>query len=324
MNCPDCGAYIGEKDMFCGECGRPIQREPASEENLRPEDVKDQATEVLAPPASLRPEDVKDQATEVLDSPPPAPAGQPAPPVGPAKPARVGKKPSRGIVLGLGGLIAGVLCLCLAGVAALLAFGGDTTPTAVASTAVPDVVVYQDDFEDPESGWDVYNYGDTLALYQDGEYRLGVFRTDYVAWGNPEPVQDLGDFEIEVDARAVEGPLDNNLGLLVRYQEDHENFYWFQISSDGLFSVDRLEGGEWVTVVNWQESTAIQQGLGVTNRLKVVCSGDQFTFYVNDTWLETVTDDTFASGNIGLAAGTFEEPGVVVHFDNLKVRRPGK
>jgi len=303
MNCPDCGAYIDDKDIFCGECGRPVDRDPPAGEPLRPDDVKDQPTEVL---------DV---------APPPRPVS-----AAPVPSSGATKQPSRAFLLGLAGTIAGLLCLCIAGVVLWLGFqdGATPTPVAVVVTATPGAVVYQDDFEDPGSGWDVYNYGDTVALYHNGEYRLGVFRADYVAWGNPQAARDLGDFVVEVDTRAVEGPLDNNLGILVRYQDDDESFYWFQISSDGLFAVDRLDGDEWVSLANWQESAAIRQGLDVTNRLKVVCSGEQFTFYVNDTWLATVTDDAFATGSIGLAAGSFDEPGVVVHFDNVRVYRAGE
>jgi hypothetical protein len=295
MNCPNCGAYIREEDLFCGECGRPRP----------PEEIKEEAKG-----------DVKEQAGTVPAAPPSPAPGAPGP-----VPQTVGtRRPSQRLALfGLTGLLAVILCLCGAGAGIWLFLREDGPPTQAAATPVLSMVTYQDDFEDPDSGWDVYNYGDTVALYSDGEYRLAILRAEYVSWGNPDPAQDLRDFAVEVDARAVEGPLDNNLGILVRYQDDNENFYWFQISSDGYFAVDRLAGDEWVTVSDWQASEAIQQGLGVTNRLQVRCSGDEFTFSVNDTYLDTVTDSTLGSGNIGLAAGTFSEAGVVVHFDNLKV-----
>jgi len=110
----------------------------------------------------------------------------------------------------------------------------------------------------------------------------------------------------------MEGPLDNNLGVLVRYQSDDDNFYWFQISSDGYFAIDLMQAGEWVTLVSWEASTAIRQGLDVVNRLRVECEGSQFAFAVNGTDLATITDATLSTGSIGLAAGTFGEPGVVV------------
>jgi len=72
-------------------------------------------------------------------------------------------------------------------------------------------------------------------------------------------------------------------------------------------------------VIGWEASDAIQQGLEATNRLKVLCSGDYFAFYVNDVFLTDVQDATFQEGNIGLAIGTFDEPGVEVLFDDIRV-----
>lgn len=194
------------------------------------------------------------------------------------------------------------------------------SPEPAQPVATPTAYSYSDTFDNPESGWDVYDDGDTAASYQDGEYRLAVSRPEYVTWGDPNLEQELTDLVIDVDARQVAGPVDNNFGLLVRYRSAEDSFYWFQISGDGYYAVDMLQQGEFVALVTWEASAAINQGVGATNHLKVICTGDGFRFYVNDTFLTEVTDDTLRSGSFGLAAGTFDEAGVVVHFDNLKVR----
>jgi hypothetical protein len=234
--------------------------------------------------------------------------------------------------MGIVAALVGMICLCVGG---LVIWGasqdGDVTPPVVVVEltdtpvsvnvkAIPGTSILEEDFEDPESGWDVYNEGDTLALYLGGEYRLGVFVENYVTWGNPGSALDLGDFEIEVDARQVEGPLDNNFGILLRYQPDDDAFYWFQISSDGFYSVSQTQGDDWLELVTWKPSDAIQQGLNATNHIKVSCVGDSYAFYVNDQHLTTVVDSALTGGSVGLAAGTFDEVGVVIHFDNLQVR----
>jgi hypothetical protein len=140
-----------------------------------------------------------------------------------------------------------------------------------------------------------------------------------VVWGNPSFAPLFGDIRVEVEARHVEGPLDNNFGILVRYQEDSDDFIWFQVSSDGYYSVDMRQGGEWITLVPWEQSEAIRQGQGVTNFLAVEATGNQFSFYANDVFLVDLVADSSLLGNIGLAAGAFEEAGVVIHFDNVKV-----
>jgi hypothetical protein len=42
-------------------------------------------------------------------------------------------------------------------------------------------------------------------------------------------------------------------------------------------------------------------------------------FRVNGTVLAEVEDGSYRNGDIGLYAGSFFEPGVEVHFDNLKL-----
>jgi hypothetical protein len=295
MECPECGAYVGEEDQFCGECGYPIQPPAPEAEPATPEVGKVLAAQV---PAPVRP------ASSVAPEPPPSQLSWRRRPL---------------LWISVAGVLAALLCACLAVLAIWVASRSTTTPVPTETSFVPGALLYEDDFEDPGSGWDVYNDGDTQAIYSGGEYRLAIYTDNYVVWTTPEPALDLSDFVIEVEARQVEGPLDNNLGLLVRYQEDDDSFYWFQISSDGYFSVDLHEGGDWVSLVGWEASSAIEQGLDATNRLRLVCRGNEFRFYVNDSPLTSLVDHTYTTGNIGLAAGTFDEPGVVVLFDNLQV-----
>jgi hypothetical protein len=288
MQCPDCGAFVAAGDQFCGECGRPLSNLSAPAEPLGPVEAKDLPTTELKTP---------------LRAPSPAPETRP--------PRR---KSLLVPVLLAAGIVLLLICVCGAGVYAWLRSNGKTAGV----TATPRVPLYQDDFGDPSSGWDVFSEDDSLAEYANGEYRLGVYKDNYMAWGNPTPGQEFADFQVEVDARQAEGPLDNNFGLLIRYQPDDQDFYWFEISGDGYYSVDLRQAGQWSTLVGWAASDAINQGIGATNHLKVVCAGNRFSFYVNDTLLTELSDSVFSSGDIGLAVGTFDEPGVVVYFDNMQ------
>ena len=309
MQCPNCGAFMTNEDAFCGECGQPLQKQ-------------------ASPARPLTPLEAKDLPTVELGTKPPSPPVPPKP-----RTTAGGTKSPLPVVLLVAGIALLVVCLCGAGLLIWMSSkdGPVATPTdavllATATDSDPAVkgTIYEENFDDATSGWDVWEDDDTWADYVDGGYRVSILRQDYVAWGTCSPALELADFVVEVDARQVEGPLDNNFGVLVRYQADGESFYWFEISGDGYYSVDLLQAGEWTTLVSWEMSDAIQQGVGNTNRLKVVCAGDRFSFFVNDTHLTDVTDATFATGSIGLAAGTFDEEGVVIQFDNMKVYSPQK
>jgi hypothetical protein len=288
MQCPGCGAYAGKDDLFCGECGRPLITEAPTEEPLSPEEAKDLPTVGLE---------------------------QPVPRLSPMTKKRAS------LVLPLVFVAVGLLILCLLGGGLLFLVESREVTTATPTESGPRLgaLLYEERFGDATSGWDEFDDDDTWAGYVDGEYGIGVYRTNYMAWGNPEPEQEFAGFQVEVDARQVEGPVDNNFGLLIRYQPDDDSFYWFQISADGYYSFDLRQDGEWTSLVDWVESDAIQQGLAATNRLKVICQESQFRLYVNDVLLGEVTDSSLGLGSVGLAAGTFDEPGVVIHFDDLSV-----
>ena len=327
MQCPDCGAFYVATDDFCGECGRPLKQAAPAAGPLSADEAKDLPTMEVgaAPPPRVAPAVIAPKTPRQAAAP---------------RKARAARKKTNLMPALLLAVIGLVLCCLFAGGVALWIGSTSATPTPwptntplpapteplLAPTEPPPdkgpgpaSLIYADDFSDIDSGWDVSFENDTEAEYVNGEYRLAVYRSDYVVWGNPSMAPLFGDIRIEVDARHEEGPLDNNFGILVRYQDDTDEFYWFQISSDGYFSVDMRQFGEWATLVEWQESDAIRQGAGATNHLAVEAIGNQFSFFVNDVYLTDITADSFLFGNIGLAAGTYDEPGAVIHFDNVMV-----
>ena len=96
--------------------------------------------------------------------------------------------------------------------------------------------------------------------------------------------------------------------------------YWFEISHDGYYAVEIMDAVENEILVDVTASEAINQGLGAVNRLRVVCDGSEFSFYVNGTLLTELSDTSFSSGSIGLAVGVYDESGMAFHFDNLRLR----
>jgi len=286
MQCPDCGAFADKEDTFCGECGRLLSPEVPADEPASPSEIPE-PSERLPSPSPVAPEPVK--------------------------------RSSQPRLLILVGIALIVLCLCAGG--ALIWWITTGERAAGPTSGGPELgdLLYEEDFEDPATGWTESSDEDTSAGYTNGQYRIAVYRQDYMAWGNPEPGLELAGFSLEVDVRQVDGPLDNNFGLIFRLQEEIEDFYWFQISGDGYYAVALSKEDDWSSVLPWKGSDAVNQGLGATNHLRVTCSGNQCSLYVNDTHLADMADDALSSGSIGLAAGAFDEPGVIVHFDNLKV-----
>jgi hypothetical protein len=199
-----------------------------------------------------------------------------------------------------------------------LTSSASAAPSATASVAASDVLM-ADDFSTPRNAWLSEVTEQAEKGYEDGEFRLTVYQPEYSTWSYPDPPRDFVDFALEVDARRVSGPLDNEFGVLVRYQPETDEYYLFAISSNGFYSVQKYQANEWQKLVDWTESTAILQGEDV-NRLRVTGQGDKMRFFVNGEPLTQVEDASFRSGSVGLLASTNEKGGLAVAFDNLRVR----
>jgi len=182
-------------------------------------------------------------------------------------------------------------------------------------------LLFQDDFSDPNSGWDrATSAADGLTDYENGYYRIYVTTPDMDLWANPG--LNLADVRIEVDATKAGGSDDNDFAVLCRY-ESGQSFYFFMLSSDGYYGIGRMtgEGMQLIGGENLEYSDAIIQG-NATNHVTAECNGSTLSLTVNGSSLRTVTDTNLTSGDVGLLAGTFSEVGTDIHFDNFIVRQP--
>ena len=198
------------------------------------------------------------------------------------------------------------------------ACGSSTSSTPTAS--LPEDILFQDDFSDDTSGWDRIDVPEGFTDYADGVYRIWVNTANTDVWANPG--KNFTDTIIEVEATKVGGPDDNDYGVLCRYQ-DESNFYFFMISSDGFYGLGKVVEGEQILIGGEELVPGDNINTGnATNNLRVDCVGSQLTLYVNGTQLTSVEDSSFTSGDVGLLAGTFTEAGTDIHFDNFVVRKP--
>ena len=184
----------------------------------------------------------------------------------------------------------------------------------------PEGILFRDDFEDTSSGWDQVNVDEGITDYEDGHYRMFVNTANTDAWANPG--LDFQDVIVEVEATKVGGPDDNDLGVLCRYQ-DVNNFYFFIISSDGFYALGRVINGEQelLGMESMLTSDVIRQG-NATNTIVGECVGETLTLKVNGEELAIASDSEFIRGDVGLIAGTFSTAGTDIHFDNFVVREP--
>ncbi|MCA9924830.1 MAG: hypothetical protein KC419_23220 [Anaerolineales bacterium] len=187
-----------------------------------------------------------------------------------------------------------------------------------------DGALFADKFDGTETcGWALYNRGGTVVSIEEEALRISTSQPGQIWWTNPG--RQFDDVIVTVDARQLEGPNDNAFGIICRYQNE-ENFYLFLISSDGYYMIGKYQSG--TTQIQYLSgndefvfSDVITQGAAV-NQIRAGCVGNQLTLSVNGIQLDSVTDPTFVTGDVGLGLSTFEPGTAVIQFDDFRVLAP--
>lgn len=204
--------------------------------------------------------------------------------------------------------------LILAGCSAIL--GG----AKAADASEPGTVLFSDDFSKPPSGWGTWSKGGASVAYYYGGLRILVDEEQFDFWSVAG--QKFTDARIEVDAAKLNGPDDNDFGIVCRYK-DKDNFYMLVASSDGYYGIAKMKGGQhgMIGADQLQYSGAIARGQAA-NHLRADCIGSTLTLYVNGQQLMQAQDTEFTTGDVGVVAGAYDTRGVDIYFDNFVVKKP--
>jgi hypothetical protein len=179
-------------------------------------------------------------------------------------------------------------------------------------------ILLAESFDIPESSlWQTYA-GRLSADISGGVMTMRIDNASDTAYSASAPL--FNDFDVSVQASAIDGPIDNGFGLVFRLQEPVERcdmpllalcalaevdilnvglrllfpaqattpsgYYMFLISSDGYYSVWKAEdifGETQASMVStWIPSDVILQGLDAENTIRVQGIGDAFRFFINE------------------------------------------
>lgn len=181
-------------------------------------------------------------------------------------------------------------------------------------------ILFADDFSNSASGWDRQRSADGITDYENGQYLIQVDRADYDFFANPSI--SLTDVHVEVEAANDGGELDNEYGIICRFQNKND-FYAGLISSDGYYGIFKVKGGEYqlLGMQAMTKSAAIKTD-SEKNLLRLDCKGRDLIMYINGVQVDTRQDGDFSKGDVGLLAGTYQKPGVKILFDNFVVYKP--
>ena len=193
------------------------------------------------------------------------------------------------------------------------------SPVPATPLAPSGSVLFQDEFENNTTGWDRVSNDGGIMDYDSGGYRMLVRQSKLNFWSTPE--KDFRDVRIETDVTKLNGPDENRTGILCRYRAG--NYYFFIISNDGFYAIGKFIEGEAILLgqSEMKASSDIQLGASL-NHLRADCIGSTLTLYINYNLVAGARDSDLASGDVGLLAGAFSQPGVDVLFDHFVVIQP--
>jgi hypothetical protein len=176
-------------------------------------------------------------------------------------------------------------------------------------------LIASDDFVDNRHDWNVRpsSDGQSSASIRGGIYIIDIQTDSLIRWEIwREP---LRDFVAEIDVAPLAESASG--GIIFGYQ-DSDNFFIARVSSYGDYTIEKLENDEWETLADWQQEPEIRRD-GDTNRLTLMRQGSTIRLYVNGIFMEQVEDSSFATGEVGVVAGSGNAEQAEIMLDNFRL-----
>lgn len=191
------------------------------------------------------------------------------------------------------------------------------TPTStMENLALPGFQAFGDDFSDPTSGWPIQESGSNQIRYKNNQYQM-IVGDPYIKWYGSYQYN-IANGSVQTTAIVLQDQPQAFYGVIFRYQ-DEDNFYYFEISSNGNYLI-----GRWLNGVH----SFLKQG---TNNSAINSTGENFIFAsfvldelsvsVNSILIDTIYDNNISEGYVGLCATTGEFGGFEVSFDQFLAGR---
>jgi serine/threonine protein kinase len=157
--------------------------------------------------------------------------------------------------------------------------------------------------------------GGTCA-FTGGAYHVSQSNTHYFQDCPGGPY--FSNFVFEVYMKIIKGDAG---GVIFRANTSDTDFYVFVVGQDGTYQLFLCVGNDCNRTIRGGTSSAIKQGLNQTNLIAVVAQTSTIGLFVNHQLLDSVDDNTFSSGLIGVIALPWASNGhpTGVVYSNAKV-----
>ncbi len=128
---------------------------------------------------------------------------------------------------------------------------------------------------------------------------------------------EFDDAVIEANGYFTKGSGKYEYGVVFRANTDGTRYYVFTVTNEGKYNVALYKDQKYTDLIPYTASPLVNTGSGM-NFFQVVMRGSKFDFYLNDQYLNSVTDATIPRGVAGLFFYN-AEPNAEVAFDQFTI-----
>jgi hypothetical protein len=193
---------------------------------------------------------------------------------------------------------------------------------SLACNALGGGALLEDDFSGSDVTWGTGTDADSTVEYANGALNFVVNKDLYFVWSTPND-QDYEKIHIEVTAINNSTDSAAAFGLICNLQLTNTSYY-FAVTDAGEYAIGLYTfAGDTILTNNgqWNTSSLIKAGAD-SYRIGADCGNNTFILYMDGQPVDSVTDSTYTSGNVGLFAWSGEElNGTNVVFDDFVVTK---
>ena len=157
---------------------------------------------------------------------------------------------------------------------------------------------------------------DTHCRFTGAAYHVSITHTNFLWSCNTST--DFSNFAYQVQMKIIKG---DDGGVTFRSNSVNGTYYGyvFAVGQDGSYKLCVFPpNATTCNSLRTGSSGAINQGLNQTNLVTVIVKGSTITLYVNQQEVNSMTDNTFSHGQIGVIADDISNPTEVI-YSNAKV-----
>jgi len=186
--------------------------------------------------------------------------------------------------------------------------------------SLPEGALLDDDFAGSDTNWGTGTDSDRAVEYSNEMLNFLVNRDFYFVWSTPSD-EDYENIHVEVTANNNSSDSTAAFGIICNLQITDTSYY-FAITGAGEYAIGKYTflGNTLLTNDNeWGTSDAITSGAD-SYRIGADCGNGVLTLYMDGQQVDSVSDDTYVTGNVGLFAWSGEELNSTnVSFDDFVV-----